>query len=103
MDIYMIIDKMIRSVLILICYLFLYYCLVRIFIRMGFSRSLVIILTILFPLSLIYLSYAKWPFPEYKRWSNQIEIVNADFLKKNRKYAIPFIFFLAAIATPPDQ
>lgn len=31
-----------------------------------------------------------------------MEIVNVDFLKKNRKYSIPLIFISAAILTPPD-
>jgi sec-independent protein translocase protein TatC len=31
-----------------------------------------------------------------------MEIDNVDFLKKNRKYAIPLIFIASAILTPPD-
>lgn len=31
-----------------------------------------------------------------------MRITSVDFLKKNRKYAIPIIFIASAIATPPD-
>jgi sec-independent protein translocase protein TatC len=32
----------------------------------------------------------------------RVGIVNSDFLKKNRRYAIVFVFVVAAVLTPPD-
>jgi sec-independent protein translocase protein TatC len=33
----------------------------------------------------------------------KIRALSSDFLKKQRKYAIPIIFILSAVITPPDM
>jgi sec-independent protein translocase protein TatC len=33
----------------------------------------------------------------------KIRALSSDFLKKKRKYVIPFIFILSAVITPPDM
>lgn len=57
---------------------------------LSFSSTLLLAFGIVFELPLILTFLAK------------LGIVNTQFLKKNRKYAILLIFIVAAILTPPD-
>jgi len=57
---------------------------------LGFSSTMLLAFGVVFELPLVLTAMAR------------IGIVSADFLRKNRKYAILIIFIVAAILTPPD-
>jgi sec-independent protein translocase protein TatC len=57
---------------------------------LGFSAKLLLGFGIVFELPLVITFLAR------------LGIVSVEFLKKNRKYAVLFIFIGAAILTPPD-
>ena len=62
-----IVMETIKKIISIIGVLFFLCCLARIFFRMEFSRPLVILFIIFFPLTLMYLAYAKWPLEENLR------------------------------------
>ncbi len=57
---------------------------------LGFSSKMLLAFGVVFELPLVLTAMAR------------IGLVTADFLRKNRKYAILVIFIVAAILTPPD-